>query len=449
METLEFLSGAIRLVPVIFVINSILIIHFFGSWFISAKKTGWTISPWYWSLFFSYFLPFLLMYPFASSNFNVISVGGNISGIQRTFNEAYFISLTGYLSIFGGSTIFKIYRYKTIVNSTLIEPFKNSFGYIFEKVVVNKTVSWFMFYLYLLALIIMLAVAYKAGSLNNPRGYFYREQGIGQALYNLTGSFSGIVSFILMTRIFQFNKLSDKIYLGVFVAGTVFIGSRSAALGPLMAVFVNVVYFTWKGKLKLKKIFFFGIIMLTMVTMLSVYRSGARTEENSAKIAGPFTEVLYGNTFSDLRDFAWVISVWNGDYLYGKTYLSAFMSFIPSAYSSFRAEWGIGKVTARLAGFDPKEHPGLRPGTFGESYLNFGLPGVVLLGLLLGYIGRYVDETTRHYAYTDNRIEVFKMNISLIFVGSLSITSGFFSVYVTLAIFTFLYLLKRAISVFN
>jgi hypothetical protein len=95
-------------------------------------------------------------------------------------------------------------------------------------------------------------------------------------------------------------------------------------------------------------------------------------------------EFVYGNTFSDLRDFAWVLSSWNHKPFYGKTYASAFISFIPTTYSSFRTKWGIGRVTAKLGGFVPKFHPGLRPGAFGEPYLNFGIPGVILMGILLG-----------------------------------------------------------------
>lgn len=447
MEPQEFFSGGVRITPFIFLINTSLIIHFFASWYISAKKTGWAIDNWHLSLFFSYFIPFLLMYPFASSVLNGRSVGNHVFQIQSTFNEAYFVSLTGYMSVFLGGSFFKAYRYNTLINKALILPIKNSLGYIFERVVINRTVSWFMFYIYFFSLVLMLAIAFKAGSLNDPRGYFYKNEGIGRALYNLTASLSGVVSLILITRIFQFNKLGDKVYLGLFILFTVFVGSRSTALGPLMAIFINYIYFEWKGKIKVQKLIMFGIVMLTLVSLLSLFRSGQKADTPTTE--GPFTGILYGNTFSDLRDFAWVISAWNREPYYGKTYLSAFISFIPSTYSSFRNEYGIGRITARLGGFDPKEHPGLRPGIFGESYLNFGIAGVIVLGILIGYTIRYADDKIRYYAYTNNKIEVFKSGISLIFIGNLSITSGFYAIYVSVTIFLFLYLFKLFIKGFE
>ncbi len=42
-------------------------------------------------------------------------------------------------------------------------------------------------------------------------------------------------------------------------------------------------------------------------------------------------------------------------------------------------------------GFDPHVHPGVRPGYFGESYFNFSLLGVIVVGLAIGIIWRRVD----------------------------------------------------------
>jgi oligosaccharide repeat unit polymerase len=97
----------------------------------------------------------------------------------------------------------------------------------------------------------------------------------------------------------------------------------------------------------------------------------------------------------------------------------------------------------------PKFHPGLRPGTFGEPYLNFGIPGVILMGILLGYVFRYADHKIKFYAYTNNKIEVFKALVSMALIGNLSITSGFFSIYSTIGIFLFLYLFKLFLKEFE
>lgn len=449
METQEYWSGAVRFDAIPFLINAILVVYFFSSWYVSAKKTGWVVDVWHMSLLFSYFLPFLLMYPFASSSYNFMSVGTNITAIQRSFNEAYYVSLTGYLSIFVGGIIFRIYHYKTIINTIFIAPVKNTLGTLFEKIVNNKTTVWFLFYIYFVLLAILLAIAYKAGSLNDPRGYFYKNEGIGRAIYNFVQSLSGVVSLTLTARIFQFRKLGDKIYFTIFILGTVFIGSRSSALGPLMGFFTYLIYIDWKGRIQFKKLVVYVVIMITALNLITLFRSGTRAPANDSNRSAAVMEFFYGNSFSDLRDFAWVLSAWDHDPFYGKTYLSAFMSFIPSTYSSFRTEWGIGRITAKLGGFDPKEHPGLRPGSFGEPYMNFGIFGVILIGVVIGYSIRYVDHKTKYYVYTDNKVEVFKAGVSLIIISNLSITAGFFFVYGTLGIFLFLYLFRLFLKGFE
>jgi len=439
MEIQEYWGGAVRFQAIPFFINAILIVHFFSSWYVSSKKTGWALDPWHVGLLLCYFLPFLLMYPFASSSENFVSVGTHITAIQRFFSEAYYVSLTGYIAIFAGGIIFKLYHYKTVINTIFIAPIKYTLGTLFEKVVINNTVVWFLFFLYFLLLSILLGMAYRAGSLNDPRRYFYMNEGMGRAIYNFTASLSGIVSLTLTARIFQFNKLGDKIFFAFFLLGTVFIGSRSSALAPLLSLIINVIYLNWKGRIKFKKLALYAFVMLTALNLVGLFRAGKIGVSNSSNKSAATTEIFYGNTFSDLRDFAWVLSAWDREPFYGKTYATALISFIPSTYSSFRTEWGIGKVTAKLGGFNPKEHPGLRPGLFGESYLNFGIFGVLLMGILIGYTSKYADHKIKYYAYTDNKIEVFKAGLSLSLVGNLSITAGFFGIYATLGIFLFLY----------
>jgi oligosaccharide repeat unit polymerase len=439
METQEYWSGAVRVDAIPFFINVILIVHFFSSWYVSAQKTGWALDPWHVGLLFSYFLPFLLMYPFASSSENFISVGTHITAIQKFFSEAYWVSLTGYIAIFVGGMVFKLYHYKTVINTIFVAPVKHTLGFLFEKVVINKTVVWFLFFLYFLLLAILLAIAYKAGYINDPRRYFYLNEGMGRAIYNFTGSLSGIVSLTLMTRIFQFNKIGDKIFFTFFIIGTVFIGSRSSALGPLVGLIVNIVYLNWKGRIKFKRLAMYAVIIAVALNLIGLFRAGKIGVASDPNKSAATTEFFYGNTFSDLRDFAWVLSAWDHEPFYGKTYATALISFIPSTYSEFRTEWGIGKVTAKLGGFDPKEHPGLRPGMFGESYLNFGILGVILIGIIIGYTNRYIDHKVKYYAFTNNKLEAFKAGISLSLVTNLSITAGFFGIYANLGIFLFLY----------
>jgi oligosaccharide repeat unit polymerase len=448
MEYNDYFSGAIRFNTVILFIDIILMFQFFFSWYLSYKRTGWAIDPWNLGLLLSYFFPFLLLYPFSSAIPNVFAVGAHVHDIQRSINEAYLVSLTGYMSFFAGSIVFKRIKFNTPLYWLFILPIRNTLGKAYKGVILNKDICKIVFFIYCGVLTAMLLVAFKAGSFNNPRAYFYKNESI-RVFYNFTVSLSSIVSGIIIARIFQFNQLSDKVYLGLFIFVNLFIGSRSFALGPLVGVFTLVVFLVWKGRLKFRQMIGYAAVILALVVILGQFRSGKTDEKPKTETNNKFfTEILYGNSFSDLRDFAWCLSAWDGKYYYGKTYLSAFMSFIPTTYSSFRNDYNIGRITAKLGGFNPKDHPGLRPGTYGESYLNFGIVGVMFVGLILGYTARYMDYKAKVAANTNNKLEYFVSGVGTMFVGNLGITSGFFTIYTFLVVIVSLYILKLFIRSF-
>jgi hypothetical protein len=94
-------------------------------------------------------------------------------------------------------------------------------------------------------------------------------------------------------------------------------------------------------------------------------------------------------------------------------------------------------------------HGGLRPGTFGELYLNFGLVAVVLGGLLLGYF------TVRLYAATRDAVERYspfeaKLMILAAFTAlgllfNFYVTAGLFGVYVILGVLVLMRVAKGII----
>jgi oligosaccharide repeat unit polymerase len=418
----------------------VLIFHFFISWYISSKKTGWTIDFWHVSLFFSYFLTCLLMYPFASAKMNALVIGGhNLEFAKASITMAYLISLVGYLAIFCGGAIFRFYNYRSPIYGIFIRPVRLSIGHLFKQIVVNRKVSRFVTWFYFFALFVTLAFAFKGGKLNDPRGYYAHNDQF-RFLFNFVNSLSGIVGGLLVARVFQFNLRGDKILFVMFILATVFIGSRGGVIGPILGYFTTYVYFNYKGKIKMAWVFLFVGGMLVLILGLSFYRAGAFSLE---VLANSFLlQIFYGNSFSDLRDFSWVLTLWPGDYFYGKTYLAAFMSFIPSSVSAYRTQWSIGKVTAVMAGYNPKEHPGLRPGMFGESFFNFGILGVIVLGLLLGFAWRYIDHKIKESAYSGNRIDAATAGMATMFIGGLPITAGFFGFYVTIVVFIVLYIIR-------
>jgi oligosaccharide repeat unit polymerase len=97
-------------------------------------------------------------------------------------------------------------------------------------------------------------------------------------------------------------------------------------------------------------------------------------------------QMCFGNQFSDLRDFAWILSRFNGEWLMGKTYVAGYTPFLPSVLSPFRTEFGWGRWSSAIAGLDPTHHGGLRAGIFGEIYFNFGLVGFLVICPIVGWI---------------------------------------------------------------
>jgi oligosaccharide repeat unit polymerase len=170
--------------------------------------------------------------------------------------------------------------------------------------------------------------------------------------------------------------------------GLIFFGSRSNILGVYMTVLICYLV-KLRSRISLFRIFRLAFIIIAVVLYLGNVRAGRYSLWTF--FAGVIFLVFFGNTFSDLRDFAWVYSAWNHAFWSGKTYLAGFMAFIPRFLSEYRDTWSIGVVTATTAGFDPQEHPGLRPGVFGEGFFNFGPLGVVVVGLMLGIVARRVD----------------------------------------------------------
>jgi hypothetical protein len=115
------------------------------------------------------------------------------------------------------------------------------------------------------------------------------------------------------------------------------------------------------------------------------------------------------------------------------------MSFIPRFASEFRDTWGLGVATASTVGFDPQLHPGLRPGVFGEGFFNFGLFGVVAVGIMLGVVLKRVDTDIKQ-ALAPPRPSMMKAFASSMMIGvasTFAISSGFSGLYILAGLYFF------------
>lgn len=178
-------------------------------------------------------------------------------------------------------------------------------------------------------------------------------------------------------------------YVLLIVAGLVcmlFTGGRTSFLSALELIVIMWVY----GRFRARAFRGTGVIvgLLAGLALLGLFLASFRTggefdPSNAVDVA------LYGNTFSDVRDGAYIASAWDRlfatESLGGNTYLAGLMSFIPSSVSDFRETWSWGYFTTNsLFGFT--DHYGFRGGWSLELFMNFGVAGVIIGALACGWL---------------------------------------------------------------
>jgi len=250
---------------------------------------------------------------------------------------------------------------------------------------------------------------------------------------------SGYSVLIASHCLARYVDRKERILLACTVSltvGLVFFGSRS----NLFAIYIGVLM-CYLVKLRSRLRLFWLFTVAALVLSAAFYLGNVRAGQYS--LTAFFVSIafllLYGNNFSDLRDFAWVYSAWDHVFWGGKTYLAAIFPFVPRALSDFRDTWGLGAATASTAGFDPHVHPGLRPGYFGEGFLNYGLPGVVLVGILIGLLTRRVDIDTKK-AFTGSRpsmMRAFASTQLLQVAGCVAVSANLSVFYVLCGVYVF------------
>ena len=126
----------------------------------------------------------------------------------------------------------------------------------------------------------------------------------------------------------------------------------------------------------------------------------SRIKDGLGSLASVFPELADGAMLTHAAKAYDVPLAW------GKTYLSALLSFVPSSVFPFRETYGFGRYSLEILylGDDSPIAPmygGLRPTFVGEAYLNGGIIGVILFGLVLGIcLGawRARQETIQHFS---------------------------------------------------
>ena len=152
----------------------------------------------------------------------------------------------------------------------------------------------------------------------------------------------------------------------------------------------------WKLMAQFKIFIIIPFLIAIGLLMLIVRQGGMFNIEDIRR------EFIYGNTFSDIRDGAYVLrgykNIFKSDLLFGKTYLAGLLTFMPSKILAFKNTWLYGNFTTHYL-FGWVGHNGLRGGNVLEAFLNFGFVGVIIFSIIQGWILGYLERNFYHIFY--------------------------------------------------
>jgi len=253
----------------------------------------------------------------------------------------------------------------------------------------------------------------------------------------IISNYSMIIGGHCFARYLATKERSQLISTLLLCAELFFFGSRTDVV---MVFFMATICYlvSRREKVSLPKLLGAGVLLILVFTLAEGLREGYYDNTSVGEASALLLfKVFYGNTFSDLRDFALVISGWNGHFWLGRTYLAGLMGFVPRALSSFRDTWSLGAVTTTMVGLNPETHPGLRPGYFGESYLNFGYTGVLLMGLFIGAIVRKVDMQVKRALQgpRPSLMRAFSYTVLLTLMTDIALSAGMATLFVLAGVF--------------
>lgn len=239
-----------------------------------------------------------------------------------------------------------------------------------------------------------------------------------QSLYNI---FNSILSYSLIVYLFCKKKPVILIVINlILLFGT---GNRGGILSFFLLCYLYYLYTAEKSRGKKICIgIFVGFILLFLLFFMEKLRGKGNTSISY--------KILYGNTFSDIRDGAFIlygIEKMKVGLLYGKMYIADFLSFIPSEFIKYREIYAYSNFTTKTL-FEWNEHYGFRGGLFIAPYINFGIVGVIFIGLYAAY--GYSKLENYYYKKKITFKNILFLNLKASFIVSLLLPAGFMYFYV-------------------
>jgi oligosaccharide repeat unit polymerase len=382
---------------------------------------------------FWFVLPILLQYPFTFSPANAIATGvPAFEAYQYEVDRALFVSLVG-MAAFAAS--FSLLPKHPRPNAPTIFIARALSAWSHPGLLWGSALAVIALFAFLGAAGVVGAEGMRIRAMEMPAL---------RPIYNVMATVLPLLVALVLLAASERRNVVLWVLAFVLLLAALMTGSRGVAFGGIMSYGLTVLaYRSLRHDLPTRRLIA-ALPVAALLLFLALYLGDVRVGQYNILVtaAGVGIDLFYGNNFSDLRDFAWVLAYWDGGWFGGRTQLAGLLGFVPAVLSPFRTYWGWGRVSTDIVGLGMREvdttHGGLRPGTFGELYLNFGLVAVVLGGLLLGYF------TVRLYAATRDAVERYspfeaKLMILAAFTAlsllfNLYVTAGLFGVYVVLGV---------------
>lgn len=442
MRDIDIFNGLMRANPYLLALDVLLLAHFAYSYYRHCYLEGFKVDFWHFTAFISFVIPFLLIYPFAGSAVNVFTIGAKIYRVRDFVDKAYLLSILGYICTYIGFYYFNLTRKRSVLY-TLSDGFNRRFGQYLFNCIDSKASIYVCGFFGLLPAGAFLGIAFaKYGITPNLRSATLADP-LMRAFFNLVlAGYVPIIGTFLLMRYLQYKERAPLILFAVFFAVMLFSGSRGAALAPVLTAIIF--YFISKQlRVSLAKYVVAGFLLLIIAFYLKDVRNERFAPVQTLRLA-PYS-VVYGSNFSDIRDFAWVLANWDDEYILGRSYLAAGLAWVPRGLSEFREKWSMGMYIIRLLGLDPSLTTPMRPGKFGEPYLNFGLIGIVMMGFIGGYVLRYVDIKIKEAVQTKggNFIEMYALTFVYTFVSQFYLSGRFRRFYALIALLALGYLIRQ------
>lgn len=240
-------------------------------------------------------------------------------------------------------------------------------------------------YTFFLFLIIYLGIVfYYNGNLPILGGRtFYTENGAVSFVYSSAVECINLLALYFGIHFINTNKGLCLFILTMLTSFST--GIRSTLFLKIIYPVVLILIYKKYKKIKVSKF----VIPLTICLMAGIF-IGVWRDHNSSYSINYIFQILYGNSFSDIRDGAYLFYGYetnmNSKIVAGNTYLSGLLSFLPSNLFEFRQIWAYGKFTTQM--IFPGQwigHLGFRGGYAFEMYVNFRMIGVIILSIVRGY----------------------------------------------------------------